>query len=231
MRRIAYFKNRLSLPMHALFSRLRTSPQKFGLWLILLFVLAFMVAPVMAHPEHREDKLPGEQIEADVMAMSNSMPAASHQLSERDATQAEGDNRFDTVDFLGRLHPAAAHFPIALILTAAFAELLLWIRPGLGLATTVRFMIYVGAAGAVGTAFLGWFAGGFRLTDRDPTLGFHRWNGTAIAAVALLAAAVAARAQVRRTGLRMLLGLLSIAIVLQGFLGGELSFGPNHLGI
>jgi len=33
-----------------------------------------------------------------------------------------------------------------------------------------------------------------------------------------------------RTSLRIALALLAIALVVQGFLGGEMVFGPNHMG-
>ena len=78
-------------------------------------------------------------------------------------------------------------------------------------------------------AVLGWFAAGWRLTDRSETLGLHRWNGTAIAIVSLIAWWAASRPS--RTPLRALLALLAAAILYQGYLGGEMVFGPNHLGL
>jgi uncharacterized membrane protein len=135
-----------------------------------------------------------------------------------------------TGDLLGRLHPVAAHFPIALLLAAALAELALVFRPALGLATTVRFLVAGGALGAVAAATLGWFAGGWRFTDRSETLGLHRWNGTAIALVSVLAWWLAARGK-SRAGLRTALALLAAGLVAQGFLGGEMVFGPNHMGL
>lgn len=107
---------------------------------------------------------------------------------------------------------------------------MLAIRPALGLETTVRFLISGGAAGALTAALLGWFAAGWRLEDRSETLGLHRWNGTAIAAVALVATWLAFRAR-NRTLLRIVLAVLAVALVLQGYLGGEMVFGPNHLGL
>src|SRR3546814_6243231 len=38
-----------------------------------------------------------------------------------------------------------------------------------------RVMLVIGAIGAVAAAFLGWFAGGFYLTDRNSILMAHRW--------------------------------------------------------
>jgi len=133
-------------------------------------------------------------------------------------------------DFLGRLHPIAAHFPIALLIFAAFCEFALMIRPALGIDTATRLLVAGGAIGAVAVAFLGWFAGGWRLTDRSETLAIHRWNGTAIALASLLAWWLAARGQSRLV-LRLLLALIAAGLIVQGYLGGEMVFGPNHLGL
>lgn len=209
-----------------------SSSKKTGIFWLFVCLFLILAGPALAHEGHRENRPAGNSVEADGMAETNALERTVGQPVEKDLREGQNSGAgINAVDLLGRLHPAAAHFPIALLLTAAFAELLLVVCPRLGLAPTVRFLVFVGAGGALGTAILGWFAGGFRLTDRDPTLGLHRWNGTAIAAIALLTAAVAAWTKGRRAGLRLLLGVLSIAIILQGFLGGELTFGPNHLGI
>ena len=152
--------------------------------------------------------------------------------SPEDALAAKiAENRLTSAgDLLGRLHPVAAHFPVALLLFAALAELMLIFRPSLGLETTVRYLVAGGALGAVVAAGLGWFAGGWRLSDRSETLGLHRWNGTAIALVSLVAWWLAARGK-GRAGLRSVLALLAAGLIVQGYLGGEMVFGPNHLGL
>lgn len=82
---------------------------------------------------------------------------------------------------------------------------------------------------AVAAAFLRWFAGGFYLTDRNVVLMIHRWGGTALAAFAVLLVWFTARA--RRTPERprtlylVLPGLMTLAIAVQGYLGGSLMHG------
>lgn len=155
----------------------------------------------------------------------------AHQTPAQALEAAVAANRLTSIgDFLGRLHPIAAHFPVALLLMAALAELLLVLRPALALDTTVRFLVAGGAIGAVMAALLGWFAAGWRLLDKSQTLGLHRWNGSAIAGAALIATWFAFKSN-RRTGLRVTLAILAIALVIQGYLGGEMVFGPNHLGL
>lgn len=88
--------------------------------------------------------------------------------------------------------------------------------------------------GAIVAAFLGWFAGGFYLTDRNPILMTHRWLGTAIAGVGLVLVYLAAghrRAPERSRKLYLvLLGLMTLAISVQGFRGGTFMHGGlNHL--
>ncbi|ALE15413.1 putative vegetatible incompatibility protein HET-E-1 [Altererythrobacter epoxidivorans] len=215
---------------------------------------AFLISPAAgnAHEGHKKDMSEAEMAQMEMQDKSaahhgnanamhdamkkgeldgTAMPTVAPQTAEQALAARIAENRVtSTSDFLGRLHPVAAHFPIALLLLAALAELMLAVRPSLGLETTVRFLVGGGAIGAFVAAVFGWFAGGWRLEDRSETLGLHRWNGTAIAGVALIAAWLAFRAR-NRTLLRVLLAALAAALVLQGYHGGEMVFGPNHLGL
>ncbi|AMG75160.1 DUF2231 domain-containing protein [Sphingopyxis granuli] len=194
---------------------------------------AEMVQMEMHEATAKHEEAAGAMHDPEFMAQSH--PSADgvgeRQTPEQALEAAIAENRVtSTGDFLGRLHPIAAHFPVALLLMAALAELLLALRPALGLETTVRFLVAGGAIGALVAALLGWFAAGWRLSDRSQTLGVHRWNGSAVAGVAILAAWFAFRSN-RRSGLRVTLAILAVALVVQGYLGGEMVFGPNHLGL
>ncbi len=174
-----------------------------------------------------------QSVTAGVDAASEAGGAAVPPAMHGDEGLAEG---FVLADFLGNIHPAAVHFPIALFLVAVLAELCLMLRPGWALEPTVRFLVLTGAAGGIVAAILGWFAGGWRLSDRSETLGLHRWTGTGIAIAGMLAAVAVLRAPVGkagagRTGLRILLALIAVAVVLQGYWGAEMSMGPNHMGM
>ena len=57
----------------------------------------------------------------------------------------------------------------------------------------------------------------------------HRWNGMLIAALGLAAAWIAYRNPQSRIVLRLTLFLLAALLIVQGYMGGELAHGPNHL--
>lgn len=216
---------------------------------LLVFLAALLFAvPLAAHEGHQDDMTDAEMV---AMEAGMVLPDDSHgehmQRSTDDHEHPEApvvvmtpeqmmdqkiaENRLTSPsDLLGRLHPIAVHFPIALLIVAALAEFALMIRPTLGLESTVRFLVAGGAFGAVGAAVLGWFAGGWRLLDRSENLMIHRWNGTAIAVASLLVWWLATRSK-GRLGLRITLALIVVALVVQGYLGGEMMSGPNHLGI
>ena len=58
---------------------------------------------------------------------------------------------------------------------------------------------------------------------------WHRWTGTSLAVVAPIAAILSTRAN--RWPFRILLLAMTLALQAQGYWGGELAHGPNHLGI
>lgn len=134
--------------------------------------------------------------------------------------------------WLGKLHPAAVHFPIALLMGAALAELLSTRFKPEFFGNAARFCLWLGAFGALGAASLGWLYGGFRLVDEETVLALHRWNGTAIALLALLALwlnETRVRAQPSRKGMyRSTLFLTALLVGLNGYLGGFMVYGPEQ---
>ena len=221
---------------------------KFIASLLMTLVVAMSVTSASAHEAHRKDMSDAEMAEMRQAAetVHNGGIEASAEAADRSGAtdgvmSADSHNEmtdehleavaFSPTDFLGRLHPALVHFPIALFLVAALAELILFARPASGLEPTVRFLVYTGAAGGVIATLLGWLAGGIRMSDRSETLGLHRWTGTGIALAGLVAAFLVSREKANRNWLRIVIAGIAAALIFQGYWGAEMSLGPNHMGM
>jgi uncharacterized membrane protein len=133
--------------------------------------------------------------------------------------------------WFGRLHPAAVHFPIGLLMAAALAEMLSLRFSPRFFRNAVRFCLWTGAISAFGAALLGWFYGGFRLLDTELIMSVHRWNGTGLAVLGLLALWNAERRDRgvnESIGLRGCLLLIVIMIGVNGYTGGLMVYGAQQ---
>jgi mono/diheme cytochrome c family protein/uncharacterized membrane protein len=134
--------------------------------------------------------------------------------------------------WLARFHPAAVHFPIALLVAAAVAEVLFALTGRPLFDAAGRFCTWFGALAALPAAALGWCCGGFHLQDPDWVLATHRWLGTSTALSAL--AVVGLSEMARRPGSRgrpwfraALLAATGLVLV-TGFFGGAVVNGLAH---
>jgi uncharacterized membrane protein len=137
------------------------------------------------------------------------------------------------IAWLGNFHPPAVHFPIALLMAAAVAELLRLVTGKSAFEPVTRFCVWFGSLTAVGAGILGWFCGGFRLADPNWVLTAHRWLGTATVACAglvLLLFEVSRRPNGHRSHRWARLALLVAAVLISvtGFFGGAVVFGLDH---
>jgi uncharacterized membrane protein len=150
--------------------------------------------------------------------------------------QEPSDPGFGTklIDWIGKFHPAASHFPVALLVAAALAELLAIVTGRSFFECPARYCLWFGALGAVLTALLGWFMAGFRLADHAGLLTLHRWVGTAVAFSASLVLLLDERRRCRpdKGGVRLAfrIGLLIVMslVLYAGFLGGAMIYGLHH---
>lgn len=145
---------------------------------------------------------------------------------------------FSLMQWLGRFHPMVVHFPIALLLMAAAAELLLILTSASQFAFAARFCLWGGAASAMLAAALGWVDAqgvvesytGFA----ERVLYFHRWVGVSTALVAgltLLTGELSARSsdgQWKRA-YRGLLFFCALLVSVAGHLGASLIYGWEYL--
>ena len=156
---------------------------------------------------------------------------------EHDDVDGDPHGLARVIRFAGKLHPIAVHFPIALIIAAAVAELLgALTSTGKALFLNAsRFAIFVGALSGIVATLLGWATGASANYPPEFSLAFdlHRWMGIS-ASLAIVVCAVLCELSYRRdntalrSGYRVALGLSVVLISLTGYLGGTLVYGLNH---
>ena len=137
------------------------------------------------------------------------------------------------VRWLGRFHPVVVHFPIALVLAAAAAEIAGMLRRRPRFLDAARLALVAGAVGSAVSALLGWAAWNFATIPAESAAAMfsHRWLGTASAVVCLVAALAADAAPEGRTGgrgrlvYRVLLFASAILIGATGHFGGLVVYG------
>ncbi|MDP9414659.1 MAG: hypothetical protein M3Q08_11355 [Pseudomonadota bacterium] len=210
--------------------------------ILALLLAATALAPAAAHKDHQK-KMAEAAAAAKAAEEAGQMPANAvvahpmspvvHEAVKEDlaALEAEAARPWHArlIDWLGRTHPFLVHFPLALFPVACVA-LILARRRG-DAVDVIRSLIVVGGAAAAAAALLGWFNAGFELSDKDPLLGWHRWMGTALGLVGAAIAFWAWRraSSVNSRAMVVLLGLVTVALLVQGWLGGALIHGIDHL--
>lgn len=213
----------------------------------LSFLAALMIvggSPASAHEEHRRQReaaLKAKQMrQAQAAARPTTVAPTAADPTAMHAQMGEmmGMPKVDrssmsyaarVLDWLGRLHPMIVHFPIAFFPAALFTAIVGRRRPAY--AKPVQFLVVAGGIIAPIAAILGWFDGGFTLATDDWMLSYHRWLGTGIGVGALVLAIWAIRKpeQDRSSVMILGLGLMTAAIVTQGWFGGALVHGINHM--
>jgi uncharacterized membrane protein len=139
--------------------------------------------------------------------------------------------------FAGLFHPAAVHFPIALLLVSAVFSFLAFFRPS-AFEGPAFHCLWMGAISAWGASLLGWFyadARGYGGLSFDFASGVdrHRWAAIGASAFSLLLIPIAITAR-RKVGDRKLhliwFGgsvLLAGVVSMVGHQGGELVYGEE----
>jgi uncharacterized membrane protein len=135
--------------------------------------------------------------------------------------------------FIGRLHPLLIHFPIALVIAAALAEVAAIVTAHEGWRTVAVSNVRAGAVFALLATIAGWRLAWQPEMEVSPLLEWHRWLGT-VAAGTALAAALATRGVGVRSALemriyRIVLFAAGTLVAVTGHLGGLLVWGANFL--
>jgi uncharacterized membrane protein len=140
----------------------------------------------------------------------------------------DGTDRAEWLQFIGRFHPLAVHFPIALFLLvpilelAAFSDRYSYLRP------TAEFVLGVATLGATFAVILGWClarSGGYS----GQLMQQHMWGGIALAALVWLCWLL--RTSGGGSGFVYVVALAGGCILVgwTGYRGGQLSLGEQHL--
>ena len=121
------------------------------------------------------------------------------------------------------------HFPIAFIPAALFTAIVGRKRPGF--AKPVQFLVVTAGVTAPFAMLSGWLSGGFELGLDDWVMQSHRWLGTGIGVGAFALGVFALKRPEQDRGSSMIAGLsiLTAAILVQGWFGGALVHGVDHL--
>ena len=205
---------------------------------MLLLASPSLSSQAHAHKQHRQQQLAAEQAAAAKQrqaAATGEMGADQMHESMGEMMMEPARNRAEMslaerlLDWLGRFHPIIVHFPIAFFPAALFTALVGRRRPAYS--APVQFLVVAGGIIAPISALLGWFNGGWVAWDADPLLAVHRWLGTGIGIGGLLLAIWAWRRPWEDRGGGMILALvgMTIAIAVQGWFGGALVHGAEHL--
>lgn len=208
-----------------------------GLVFVLALVLMGIAAPSSAHEGHKKKKpvaarlatAPAQPL-ANVSIESSTAPSQV-QLVDDDGEAAVDRSRMTTLerllDWIGRLHPVIVHFPLAFFPAALFCAIAGRQRPAF--AAPAQFLLVAGCIFAPVTAILGWLDA--MAADPDPLLTVHRWLGSliGIASLALGVWAVRRPDRSRSTAMIVALALVTAALMVQGWYGGALVHGADHL--
>ncbi|WP_375267856.1 DUF2231 domain-containing protein [Phenylobacterium sp.] len=206
--------------------------------LLAMLLPFFLTGPARAHKDHPQQAAAvgtaASGTSADSPEMAGAMPAhdaaPGHMAAEPRPTSFAGR----LVDWLGRWHPSVVHFPIALFIVAGALEAWAIVRRRPSMLETTRILVALGALGALVAVALGWMAMGWNLAEDKPLETAHRLLGSTIAGLALVTWWANNRFLRRRgTGAGALygglLGLTVLAIGVNGYLGGALIHGVDHL--
>jgi len=142
----------------------------------------------------------------------------------------DGEERAQSLEFLGHFHLLAVHLPIALLVLVPVLELAGRSRHFPYLLPSADFLLGVATCGAIVAGALGWClarSGGYS----GPLVTQHMWGGVSVAIAAWLCWIFRARSSeshldpVYAIALLATVGLVSFT----GYRGGQVSQGENHL--
>jgi len=140
----------------------------------------------------------------------------------------DGKERAEWMQFIGRVHPLAVHFPIALVLLVPMLQLVGRNPQFSYLRLSCGFLLGLATLAATAAAILGWClgrSGGFS----GPLVTQHMWGGVLLTLTCWLCWVLRARLSQSDTLLGIPLAIAVVLVAWTGYRGGQLSLGADHL--
>lgn len=207
---------------------------------LLIAALTIASSPAEAHKDHKKQEAAAQQA-ASTSAAGGPATTAGSVSASADPGHAAMAPMMDDMDmdrsnmsflerliaWFGRMHPAIVHFPIAFFPAALITAVVGRRRPSF--AAPVQFLVVTGGILAPIAALAGWIAG--MGADPEPVLTYHRWLGVVVGMLGAALGYWAWRRPWEDRGAGMILGLtvITIAVVIQGFLGASITHGMEHM--
>ncbi|RIV71543.1 c-type cytochrome domain-containing protein [Flagellimonas aequoris] len=132
----------------------------------------------------------------------------------------------DITGFIGRLHPLLVHLPIGFLTLALLVEWFMGKNQGKSQVKVIMFVLVLGALSSIVAALCGWFlanSGGYE----NNTLAWHRWLGTSICLLAIVAPF--AKHYKQKKSYRFILVAIGALLFAVGHFGGSLTHGSDYL--
>ena len=136
--------------------------------------------------------------------------------------------------WVGKLHPLAVHFPIALVISAALAEILFWRTRRPLFSDAARCAVALGALSSLAAVVLGWMSAQFaNYPGMDWVVTTHRWLGTGTALLLLITVYLSesshrpGKVHLRRA-YRVCLYASALLVAIVGHFGAALVFGLDY---
>lgn len=209
---------------------------------IVIVFLLFIALPSVLGQEHKDHDHSATESSSNHHDSSEASDVENHEeTKDRHDHSAHADSSMEQsphllskiITWFGKFHPPTVHFPIALLIASAIAELLFIFTKNTLFDHASRFCVSFGMIGAIAASILGWFFGGFHLSDTNWIMTTHRWFGTSTAIVSVILLWLSEvsrkrRSEIMRYRFRVLLFISATLVSVTGFFGGAMIYGIDH---